>query len=160
MTDSWPIGRLLVWIAIFGTTLAPVSESFEARWEAWGSPVFAKITCKVGIKLYSAAGICIIFCIIWASGERAEAEFPSYPWASRVNNCNSFSQFSQNLEHNCDREKGFYTKVFPGCTFANEKGYPESWRNLVLCKGLCFIGAKWGTGVSEEGLASHIPWGE
>ena len=44
----------LVWIAMSGITLAPVSESLEARCEAWGSPVFAKITCKVGLKPNSA----------------------------------------------------------------------------------------------------------
>ena len=31
------------------------------------------------------------------------------------------------------------------------------WRYLVLWKELCFIGTKWGTGVSGEGLAWHIP---
>ena len=31
-------------VDVFEVTLAPVSESLEARWEAWGSPVLASST--------------------------------------------------------------------------------------------------------------------
>ena len=49
---------------LFLTTLAPVSESLEARCEAWGSPVFASITCKVQLCPIENIFFCSCMCFI------------------------------------------------------------------------------------------------